>query len=81
MLFIAIHFVGERESAVICGVQVFTVIRKKHQEEEVNIKMADQKSCDLCPKTFANVGSLNRHRQTHSGGKRYKCACTVQQFI
>ena len=44
--------------------------------------MADRKSCDLCPKTFASSGSLYTHRQTHSvsGGKRYNCSQCNKSF-
>ena len=42
--------------------------------------MADRKSCDLCPQTFATRSSLNRHRKTHSGGKRYNCSQCNKSF-
>ena len=35
--------------------------------------MADQLSCDVCPKTFASRGSLFNHKQIHSGVKKYCC--------
>ena len=42
--------------------------------------MADWKSCDLCPKTFALKSGLSRHRQTHSGGKRFNCSQWVWEW-
>ena len=44
------------------------------------LKMADRKSCDLCPKTFAGSGGLYNHRQTHSGGKKYNCSQCNKSF-
>ena len=45
------------------------------------VKMADRKSCDQCPKTFASGGSLWNHKQTHSGVRRYNCSqCNKSSF-
>ena len=33
--------------------------------------MADRKSCDLCPKTFARKQGLYTHKQSHRDGKKY----------
>lgn len=30
--------------------------------------------CSLCPQIFSQSGHLNRHMQTHTGGKPHKCA-------
>ena len=37
-------------------------------------KMADRKSCDLCPQTFESGQILYYHSHTHSGGKKHNCA-------
>ena len=46
--------------------------RRSHRSRQI--------STLLCPKTFANISGLNRHRQTHSGGKRYNCAQCNKSF-
>ena len=42
--------------------------------------MADRKSCDQCPATFARRSGLWSHKQTHSGVKRYKCLQCNKSF-
>ena len=42
--------------------------------------MADQKSCDLCPKNFASGGGLYNHKQTHSRGKKFNCSQCNKSF-
>ena len=59
------------------------VTRKESPAEEVlliKLKMADQKSCGLCPKSFASKSSLCQHRQNHSGGKSYDCSHCSKSF-
>ena len=42
-------------------------------EKEVSVEMANIRSCDLCPKTFASRSGLYFHNLTHTGDKRHKC--------
>ena len=59
-------FFGERESGIMLLFTfrlISTVIEKDCQEEVLTkLKMADRKSCDLCPKTFSGKGGLYNHR-------------------
>ena len=42
--------------------------------------MAERKSCDLCPKNFADSSGLFHHMQTHSEGKKYNCSQCNKSF-
>ena len=78
---------------VLRGISIFLmhtfppVIRRESQKEDMPIegqKMANQKSCDQCAKTFSNVSNLNKHVQIHSGVKRhtcYKCKKSFNQAV
>ena len=70
---------------VFYTVLIFTNFHSSHWEREsggggIKLKMADRKSCDLCPKTFAFSSSLYNHMQTHSGGKKYNCSQCNKSF-
>ena len=54
---------------------------KRDRKRRWKVKMADRKSCDQCPKTFASGGSLWNHKQTHNGVRRYNCSqCNKSSF-
>ena len=42
--------------------------------------MADWKSCNLCPKTFASSGSLCNHRKIHRRDKKHICSQCNKSF-
>ena len=45
------------------------------------VKMENQRSCDLCPKTFASRRGLYYHKLTHNNGeKKFNCARCNKSF-
>ena len=61
---------SERESGLVLQfIYVFFQSVKTHGKA----RMANQFSCELCPKTFASRRGLNYHKKTHSGAQRHLC--------
>ena len=63
-----------------CCFSKFSSYQERVRERRWYIKMADRKSCDQCPKTFASGSGLYNHKQTHSGVKRHNCYQCKKSF-
>ena len=63
-----------------CCFSKFSSYQERVRERRWYIKMADRKSCDQCPKTFASGSGLWTHKQTHSAVERYNCSQCNKSF-
>ena len=57
-------------------INVFFRSVKSHRKA----RMANQFSCELCPKTFASRRGLNYHKKTHSRAQRHLCSQCGKSF-
>ena len=44
------------------------------------IKLSKRNSCDVCEKTFARSGNLDRHKVIHSGVRVHQCKLCDKTF-